>query len=62
MMASPVTLRPMFEADDLGLPAILRDMQEVSDRHGPGWEVAPLLVELAANGGSFAALKPRRKR
>ncbi len=51
---------PMFEADEVGAAAILGDMQDVQARSGWGWEPAPLLVELAARNGRFAALEPQR--
>ena len=46
---------PMFEADAIGLPAVLADVRDLHQAYGAGWEPAPLLVELAENGGSFAA-------
>ncbi|WP_406854778.1 3-hydroxyacyl-CoA dehydrogenase NAD-binding domain-containing protein [Alsobacter sp. KACC 23698] len=45
---------PMFEADAIGLATILADMRELHALSGPGWEPAPLLVELAEKGGTFA--------
>ncbi len=47
---------PMFEADAIGLPQILADMEEVHARFGAGWEPAPLLKELARTNGRFADL------
>ncbi len=49
---------PMFEADTIGLDAILADLEAVRARAGTGFEPAPLLVQLAARGdrfGTFAA-------
>jgi 3-hydroxyacyl-CoA dehydrogenase len=50
---------PMFEADEIGLAAILADMREVQQASGWGFEPAPLLVELADEGGRFADVPPR---
>ena len=49
---------PMFEADSIGLPQILKDMQEVHAMAGKGFEPAALLVELAGSGRTFGSLKP----
>ncbi len=51
---------PMFEADEIGTPAIFADMRDVHLRSGWGSEPAPLLVELAARNGRFADLDPKR--
>ena len=45
---------PMFEADEIGLTAILADVRDMASEAGVGWEPAPLLLELAASGGRFA--------
>jgi len=50
---------PMFEADEIGTPAILADMQEVHARSVFGSEPAKLLVSLAAANGRFADLYER---
>lgn len=47
---------PMFEADEIGLARILEDVKTVAAASGPGWEPAPLLVELAAKGMRFGDL------
>jgi len=45
---------PMFYADTVGLPAVLARIEEFQQRHGSAlWSPAPLLVELARNGGAF---------
>ena len=44
---------PMFEADEIGLPAMLKDVEALHASSGSGWEPAPLLVERARNGGMF---------
>jgi len=47
---------PMFEADQIGLAAILSDMRDVFGFVGKGYEPAPLLEALAARGKGFADL------
>jgi 3-hydroxyacyl-CoA dehydrogenase len=48
---------PLFYADTVGLPNILRTMSEFAKGYQPdGWEPAPLLAKLAAEGKSFAGL------
>jgi 3-hydroxyacyl-CoA dehydrogenase len=48
---------PMFYADRLGLPEVLRRIRALHEgNHGNLWEPAPLLVELAQNGGTFEQL------
>jgi 3-hydroxyacyl-CoA dehydrogenase len=44
---------PMFEADTIGLNAILTDVESVHARAGTGFEPAPLLVQRAARGDRF---------
>ncbi|PLX39597.1 MAG: 3-hydroxyacyl-CoA dehydrogenase [Hyphomicrobiales bacterium] len=44
---------PMFEADLVGLPSILAEVEEMCAAGGFGWKPAPLLVELATSGKSF---------
>ena len=44
---------PMQHGDAVGLPAVLAVAQASADRDGRGFEVAPLLAELAAGGRSF---------
>ncbi|MCC6775899.1 MAG: enoyl-CoA hydratase/isomerase family protein [Hyphomicrobiales bacterium] len=48
---------PMFEADEIGLPTILADVEEMSAASGTGWEPAPLLIKLAEAGGRFGDWK-----
>ncbi len=48
---------PMFEAGEIGLPTILKDVEALHEASGNGWEPAPLLVKLARSGGSFADAK-----
>jgi 3-hydroxyacyl-CoA dehydrogenase len=45
---------PMFAADALGLGAVLAEVEAASAAGGAGSEPAPLLVELARAGRSFA--------
>ena len=49
---------PMFHADSVGLPLVLRRMREFA-RNGHGdpefWKPAPLIERLVAAGGSFAS-------
>jgi 3-hydroxyacyl-CoA dehydrogenase len=48
---------PMFYADTVGLDTVLAAIRNFAgQRHGWAWEPAPLLVELAERGGSFAEL------
>ncbi len=46
---------PMFAADQMGLAAVLAEVEEAARVGGVGSEPAPLLVRLAKEGGSFAA-------
>ncbi|MCA1998636.1 MAG: enoyl-CoA hydratase/isomerase family protein [Hyphomicrobiales bacterium] len=50
---------PMHEADSRGLAAVLATARENARRDGRGFEVAPLLEELAASGRNFASLNQR---
>ncbi len=55
---------PMFAADQRGLDAVLADMEEAATVGGAGSEPAPLLVQLAREGSSFAgwqAGQPRKE-
>jgi 3-hydroxyacyl-CoA dehydrogenase len=46
---------PLFYADTVGLPNVLRSMREFARGYQPdAWEPAPLLKKLAAEGKSFA--------
>ena len=48
---------PLFYADTVGLPNILRTMRDFAKGYQPdGWEPAPLLAKLAAEGKTFAGL------
>jgi 3-hydroxyacyl-CoA dehydrogenase len=47
---------PMHSADAVGLPAILETVRQMYAESGPGWEPAPLLEQLVAEGKNFAAL------
>jgi 3-hydroxyacyl-CoA dehydrogenase len=49
---------PMFEADALGLAAILADIEEAHAFAGAGYEPAPLIATLAREGRRFADLAP----
>src|ERR1700722_7792706 len=47
---------PLFYADTVGLPNILRTMREFARGYQPdAWEPAPLLTQLAAEGKTFAS-------
>lgn len=47
---------PLFEADAIGLPEMLRRVEAIAARDGPGWEPAALLRELVRQGRRFADL------
>lgn len=45
---------PMFYADTVGLPQVLKRIEEFQTKHGPGlWTPAPLLRRLAESGKTF---------
>jgi 3-hydroxyacyl-CoA dehydrogenase len=45
---------PMFYADTVGLPQVLKRIEEFQAKHGPGlWTPAPLLSNLAQSGKTF---------
>jgi 3-hydroxyacyl-CoA dehydrogenase len=47
---------PLFYADTVGLPNILRTMREFAGGYQPdAWEPAPLLKQLASEGKTFAS-------
>ena len=48
---------PLRWADSVGLQNIVDDMLAFERVHGDYWAPAPLLRELATNGGTFAAWK-----
>lgn len=45
---------PMYWADTIGLPKIVDELRKFAERHGPSFEPAKLLVELAKSGGRLA--------
>ena len=45
---------PMFYADTVGLRSVLARVEEFHAQHGHWWRPAPLLSELAQNGGTFS--------
>jgi 3-hydroxyacyl-CoA dehydrogenase len=45
---------PMFAADSRWLREVLKDVEEAASAGGAGSEPAPLLVELASSGSTFA--------
>jgi 3-hydroxyacyl-CoA dehydrogenase len=47
---------PMFEADQLGLAAVLERVEKMHAADGIGWEPAPLLIEMVAANRRFADL------
>ncbi len=53
---------PLFAADARGLAAVLADVEEMHRAAGFGSEPAPLLIELAKAGSSFAAWDAARNR
>ena len=46
---------PLRWADSIGAKTIVDDMREFERAHGANWTPAPLLVELAESGGTFAS-------
>ncbi len=53
---------PMFMADRIGLPTVAAAVQRLHRQLGAWWEPAPLLLELAANGGCFSDWDAARQR
>jgi 3-hydroxyacyl-CoA dehydrogenase len=49
---------PLFDADATGLAEVLREIEAMAEAGGQGSEPAPLLIELARAGSSFAARTP----
>ncbi len=49
---------PMFMADRIGLAEVAQTVQRLHEKHGAWWEPAPLLLELARSGGTFATWRP----
>ncbi len=45
---------PMWYADTVGLKKVYERVREFQQQHGPTWEPAPLLKELAESGKTFA--------
>jgi 3-hydroxyacyl-CoA dehydrogenase len=52
---------PMFYADRVGLATILPRIQDYEQQLGSRWAPAPLLIELAATGGTFRNLDQSRQ-
>jgi len=52
---------PMFHADRLGLGAVLERIKTFHRELGPRWAPAPLLVKLAAQGGTFRGVDRTRQ-
>ncbi|MBT5267286.1 MAG: 3-hydroxyacyl-CoA dehydrogenase, partial [Rhodospirillaceae bacterium] len=48
---------PMFHADQVGLANVLADIKAFQAQDGQGWEPAPLLERLVAEGKSFKDLE-----
>ena len=46
---------PMFYADTVGLDKVLERVEEFHERHGHWWKPAPLLRDLAEQGGTFSS-------
>jgi len=53
---------PMFMADRIGLAQVAAAVQRLHQQHGVWWEPAPLLLELARDGRSFAQWQAARDR
>jgi 3-hydroxyacyl-CoA dehydrogenase len=53
---------PMFEADQIGLDAIIADVGALQDFAGTGFEPAPLLQELAQAKRRFTDFTPRHRK
>ncbi len=51
---------PMHYADTLGLANVLAEIRRYAEEDPVFWRPAPLLVELAGRGASFASLNPAR--
>ncbi len=49
---------PMFMADRIGLAEVAQTVQRLHEKHGAWWQPAPLLLQLARSGGTFAAWRP----
>jgi 3-hydroxyacyl-CoA dehydrogenase len=47
---------PMHAADEVGLDVILTTVREMHAESGPGWEPAPLLEKLVAEGRDFGSM------
>ena len=47
---------PMFYADTVGLPAVLKTIEDFHERFGDYWSPAALLTQLAQSGGKFSDL------
>ena len=47
---------PMYEADAIGIREMLQRIEAMAARDGFGWEVAPLVREMANAGRTFADL------
>jgi 3-hydroxyacyl-CoA dehydrogenase len=45
---------PMWYADEIGVANVLARIQEFRSEFGPAWEPAPLLVQIAQSGSTFA--------
>lgn len=53
---------PMAMADRIGLPVVAAAVERLHARHGVWWEPAPLLLQLAREGRSFAQWQQARQR
>ena len=49
---------PMFEADRLGLPEVLRRLRELEAEHGDRFKPASLIESLAESGQGFRDVRP----
>ena len=47
---------PMYYADQLGLDTVVERLEALQAEHGDFWAPAPLLVQLAADGATFASV------
>ena len=48
---------PMFQADRIGLRAILDEARAMEARDGHGWTPSPLLVRMAERGETFSGAR-----
>jgi 3-hydroxyacyl-CoA dehydrogenase len=52
---------PMWQADHMGLGKVAERIRAYEGRYGQRWKIAPLIVKLAEEGGSFADYDRKQK-